>query len=66
MLLVDGCIAGVWAYDRRSASVRLDLEAFTPLSRSVRAAAEAHARSYEALLDAPVEVSWVERLAASA
>ncbi len=63
VLLVDGHITGVWAYERRGRSVRLDVEAFAPLSRSIRAAAEAHARSYEALLDAPVELSWVQRLA---
>ncbi len=64
VLIVDGHIAGVWAYERRGSSVRLNVEAFAPLSRSIRAAADAHARSYEALLDAPVELSWVQRLAA--
>ncbi|HEX2274604.1 MAG TPA: winged helix DNA-binding domain-containing protein [Acidimicrobiales bacterium] len=58
-LLVDGRVAGVWAHERRGDAVAVDIEAFTPLSKRVRAAAEAHARSYEPLVDAPVTVAWV-------
>ncbi len=62
VLVVDGHIAGVWAHERRGGSVHIDVEPLAPLSRSAQAAAEAQARSYEALLGAPVEVAWVERL----
>ncbi len=58
-LVVDGRVAGVWSHERRGDSVAVEIEAFAPLSKKVRAAAETHARSYEALLDAPVTVSWV-------
>ncbi|MDQ6797620.1 MAG: winged helix DNA-binding domain-containing protein [Actinomycetota bacterium] len=61
VLVVEGKIAGVWANERQGGSVRFEVEPLTPLTRSIRAAAEAQARSYEALLDAPVEVSWVEQ-----
>ncbi|HEX2042490.1 MAG TPA: winged helix DNA-binding domain-containing protein [Acidimicrobiales bacterium] len=60
-LLVDGRVAGVWSHERRGDAVAVDIEAFAPLSKRVRAAAEAHARSYEALVEAPVTVAWVER-----
>jgi len=63
VLVVDGHIAGVWALDRRGRSVRIDVEAFAPVPKAIRAAAEAHARAYETLLGAPVEVAWVDRLA---
>lgn len=33
VLLVDGRIAGVWAYERRGGVVRFDVEAFTPVGR---------------------------------
>ncbi len=62
-LAVDGRIAGVWAQGRRGDTVAVEIEPFTRLSRRVRTAAETHARSYEALLEAPVTVEWVERLA---
>jgi len=62
VLVVDGHIAGVWALERRGGSVRIEMEAFAPLPKAIRAAAEAHARAYEALLGSPVEVAWVDRL----
>ncbi len=60
VLLVEGTVAGVWSHERRGGSVRFEVEPLTPLTRSVRAGAEAQARSYEALFDAPVEVSWLQ------
>ncbi|MEN3315348.1 MAG: hypothetical protein V7605_1582 [Acidimicrobiaceae bacterium] len=62
VLLVDGGIAGVWGHARRGGSVHLDVEAFAPLPRATRAAVETEAKTYEALLGAPVEVAWVDRL----
>lgn len=61
-LLVDGHIAGVWSHDRRGEALAVEIEAFGRLSRPVRAAAEAHASSYEVLLGTPVTVTWVDRL----
>jgi hypothetical protein len=58
-LLVDGRVAGVWSHERRGDAVAVEIEALTPLSKRVRAAAEAHARSYESLVEAPVKVEWV-------
>jgi hypothetical protein len=62
-LVVDGRVAGVWSHERRGDAVAIEIEAFAPLPKRVRTAAEAHARSYEALLGAPVTVSWVARQA---
>jgi hypothetical protein len=62
-LLVDGRIAGVWSHERRGRSILVEIEAFVPLSKTVRAAAEAHARAYEALVSAPLEVRWVKEAA---
>jgi hypothetical protein len=59
-LLVDGRVAGVWSHERRGAAAAVEIEAFAPLSKRTRAAAEAHARSYETLLGAPVAVTWLE------
>jgi hypothetical protein len=63
-LLVDGRVEGVWSHTRTRAGFRIDIEAFSARSRRTRAAAEAHARSYQTLLGAPVEVVWIERLPA--
>ena len=60
-LVVDGRIAGVWAHERMGDTVVVDIEPFGRLSKPVRTAAEAHARSYETLLEAPVTARWVER-----
>ncbi len=60
-LVVDGHIAGVWGHDRRGDAVDIEIEPLARLTRAVRAAAEAHARSYEPLLEAPVRVRWVDR-----
>ena len=65
-LVVEGRIAGVWAHRHRGDTVAVEIEPFARLSWSVRTAAETHARSYEALLDAPVTVTWVERLSPTA
>jgi winged helix DNA-binding protein len=59
-LLVDGRVAGVWSHERRGQAVAVEIEAFAPVSKRTRAAAEAHARSYETLLGAPVAVTWLE------
>ena len=66
VVIVDGRIVGVWAHERGKGSFAITIEAFGSLSPSVRAAAEAQAHAYEALLSAPVEVSWVDRLGAPA
>jgi hypothetical protein len=63
-VVANGRIAGVWAYDRKGDSVSVQIEPLAPLSESQRAEAERHAHSYEALLDAPVEIDWVEQLGA--
>ena len=63
-VVVDGRVAGVWGYDRRADSVVVEIEPLEPLSGKERAKAEAHAHYYETLLDAPVEIQWVEELGA--
>lgn len=57
-LVVDGRIAGVWSLGRASGAATVEIEAFGALSKPVRAAAEAGARSYEALLGTPLTVTF--------
>jgi hypothetical protein len=60
-LVVDGRVAGVWDYDRKGDSVTVEIEPLAPLSQAERSEAERHALLYESLLDAPVEVNWVDQ-----
>jgi hypothetical protein len=59
-LVVDGRVAGVWAYEMRGDGFAIEIEALVPLGKRQRAAAEGAARSYERLLRGPVKVTWAE------
>lgn len=49
-IVVDGAVVGTWRRTRTSSEVTVALESFEPLSRRVRADAEAAAREYAAFL----------------
>ena len=60
VLLVDGRVAGVWSHASSGAGFRIVVEPFSSPALGTRAAAEAHAATYEPLLGGPVEVAWTE------
>ena len=43
--LVDGFVAGIWIASRKKKAATLELQPFSPLSRSVRTALEAEGES---------------------
>jgi hypothetical protein len=60
-LVVDGRVAGVWSHTPSGGRVRIVIEPFGLLERRTRAAAEAHAASYEPFLGGPIEIVWAEQ-----
>ncbi len=60
VLLVDGRIVGVWSHERKGASVEVEIQPFSRVSRAVRESAEAEAASLGAFLGGEdVAARWV-------
>jgi Winged helix DNA-binding domain len=58
VLLVGGRLLGTWSFQRRGRRLAVRVEPFGPLPGRVRDAAEAHAATLAALLDATAETSF--------
>jgi hypothetical protein len=54
VLLVHGRIAGVWRYDRKAGSLKIQLSPFAPLSKTVHSAAKRQAANVAAFLNLPL------------
>lgn len=59
VLLVDGCIAGVWKHERRAGTLTVTIEPFGDPGAEVRAAAEAEAQRLLVYFgDEELDLSW--------
>lgn len=58
VLLVNGCIAGVWQHEQKGKRVRVSIEPFTPQPDWVTSAAEAEAERLSAFLGGTLELAW--------
>jgi Winged helix DNA-binding domain len=58
VLLVDGRMAGVWKHERAKGRVRIDIEPFGRVPKTVRAGAEEQAAALAAYLGGEAELRW--------
>ena len=58
VLLIDGKIAGVWAYDLSRQTINIEIELFARISRSVRAQIEVRAKELGGLFQRAPSLSF--------
>jgi hypothetical protein len=58
VLVVDGMIRGTWSHERAADKVTVEVAAFAPVPKAVKAAATECARRYAALLGGDLTVAW--------
>lgn len=60
VVLVNGCIAGVWEYEKQRSKLQVKVEMFTPTDNTVRQGIEAEAERLGGFLGAEAQVNFAD------